>query len=151
MATRGFEFAYMLDGSNATPVIRDITLGTTTAAKVGDLYCVQSDGYADEVTASATVVSHILQESASSPTAGTTKVKAAIITNSQVWRCSSDASTAATAIAGYHGTMDVTDQNTMDADDITNGKISLLDKSDTDDAGNLIFYVVFNSTRLQVV
>ena len=27
MASRGFEFAYMLDGSGATPVIRDFIIG----------------------------------------------------------------------------------------------------------------------------
>ena len=50
MSSRGFEFAYMIDGSNATPVIRDFILGAAAAHKVGDLMLVQSDGYIDQVT-----------------------------------------------------------------------------------------------------
>lgn len=144
MATRGFEFAYMLDGSGATPVIRDFTLGTTTAAKVGDLYTIQSDGYIDEQTASVGEVTCILQESASSPTAGTTAVKAAIVTRNQVWRCSTDATTCA-AVVGNTKTQDIADQNTIDASDVTNGSMIKVD-ADTDDDGNVLLYVCFADT-----
>lgn len=144
MATRGFEFAYMLDGSNATPVIRDFTLGTTTSAKVGDLYTIQSDGYADETTASIDEVSLILQEATSSPSAGSTVVKAAIVTRGQVWRCSTDASSWAGKV-GYTKTQDVADQNTIDASDVTNGSMIVVDE-DTDDDGNVMLYVVFADT-----
>ena len=148
MATRGFEFAYMLDGSNATPVIRDFTLGAAAAHLPGDLMLMQSDGYIDAVTGTTTEVTCVMQENlaATTVTAGTTKGKAAIITRNQVWRCSSDASTATTAIVGYTKKIDTVDKNTIDADDITNGAMILVDKSETDAAGNLIFYVVFADT-----
>ena len=148
MATQGFEFAYMLDGSNATPVIRDFTLGASAAHLVGDLMLIQSDGYADAVTGTTTEVTGVMQENiaASAITAGTTKGKLAIITHNQVWRCSSDASTATTAIVGYIKTLDTADKNTIDADDITNGAMCLVDKSETDSDGNLIMYVTFKST-----
>jgi|GEM_PF-2159724 len=148
MTTRGFEFAYMLDGSNATPVIRDFTLGVAAAHLVGDLMLVQSDGYIDAVTGTTTEVTCVMQENvpAASITAGTTTGKAAIITRNQVWRCSMDASTAATALVGYTKLLDTVDKNTVDADDITNGAMILVDKSETDDDGNLIAYVVFSDT-----
>ena len=147
MATRGFEFAYMIDGSGATPVIRDFTLGTTTSVHVGDAYTIQSDGYADEQTATVTEVTFIAQESAASTaiTAGTTQIKGAIVVPTQVWRCSSDQSTATTAYVGYTKTLDLADQNTIDASDITNGSLILVDKSTYDADGNLIFYVTFNN------
>jgi len=146
MSTRGFEFDSSLDGS--TPVIQDFVLGAAAAHKVGDLMLIQSDGYADQVTGTTTEVTGVMQEAiaAADITAGTTKGKMAIITRDQVWRCSSDASTATTAIVGYTKTLDTVDCNTIDADDITNGAMTLLDKSETDDEGNLIFKVVFNDT-----
>jgi hypothetical protein len=144
MATRGFEFAYMLDGTNAVPVTQDFTLGTTTSAKVGDVYTIQSDGYIDEQTASVGEVTCILQEASSSPTAGTTAVKAAIVTRNQVWRCSTDATTCA-AVTGYTKTLDLADQNTIDASDVTNGSLTKV-SADTDDDGNVSLYVVFADT-----
>ena len=149
MATRGFEFAYMLDGSNATPLIRDFTLGAAAAHKVGDLMKQQSDdGYIDQVTGSTTEVTCVMQEAlaAADVTAGTTKGKAAIITRNQVWRCSTDASTATTAIEGGIKIWDTVDCNTIDASDVTNGAMIVVDKSTTDDDGNLIGYVVFADT-----
>ena len=72
--------------------------------------------------------------------------KAAIITRNQVWRCSMDASTATTAIVGYSKKLDTVDKNTIDADDITNGAMILVDKDSTDDGGNILAYVVFSDT-----
>lgn len=146
MATRGFEFDSMLDGSNGTPRILDFTLGTSTSCKAGDVYQMQSDGYIDEQTASIDEVTCILQEANTSPSAEVTKVKAAVVTHNQVWRCSSDASTATTAIVGNTKTIDLADQNTIDADDITNGSLILFDKDEADASGNLIFKVVFADT-----
>jgi hypothetical protein len=148
MTTRGFEFAYMLDGSNATPVSRDFTLGAAADHLIGDLMLMQSDGYIDAVTGTTTEVTCVMQEYVASAdvTAGTTLAKAAIITRGQVWRCSMDASTATTAYVGYTKKLDTVDKNTVDADDITNGAMILVDKTETDDDGNLIGYVVFSDT-----
>ena len=151
MATRGFEFAYMLDGSGGTPVIRDFVLGAAAAHLKGDLMLIQSDGYADAVTGTTTEVTGIMQENiaAADITAGTTKGKMAIITRNQVWRCSTDASTCATAIVGYIKKWDTADKNTIDADDITNGAMIPVEwdaAKGLDDDGNIIGYVVFSDT-----
>lgn len=146
MATRGFEFAYMLDGSNATPVIRDFTLGVAALHKVGDLMLMQSDGYIDQVTTTVTEVTCIMQErlAAAAITAGTTKGKAAIITRNQVWRCSMDAASTA-FVVGYTKTIDTVDANTVSATDSTGGAMILVDTG-TDDEGNVVAYVVFSDT-----
>lgn len=147
MATRGFEFAYMLDGSNATPVIRDFTLGVAAAHKVGDLVLMQSDGYVDQVTSTTTEVTGVMQEAiaAADITAGTTKGKMAILTRGQVWRCSSD-ETSITAVVGYTKAVDTVDCNTVDGDSTTGGAMCVVDKSELDDDGNAVAYVVFLDT-----
>jgi hypothetical protein len=147
MATRGFEFAYMLDGSNATPLIRDVTLGVAVAHKVGDLMQVQADGYVDHVAGSIDEVTCVMMEAvaAADVTAGTTTAKAAILTRNQVWRCSSDATTAATALFGLK-LWDTVDANTIDADDVSNGSMTVVDTSTTDDEGNLVGHVIFSDT-----
>jgi len=152
MATRGFEFAYMLDGSNATPVIRDFVLGAAAVHKVGDIMVVQSDGYIDlDTNGDLDEVTCIMMEAfaAADITAGTTKGKAAIVTRNQVWKCSTDAATAATALVGTIKTWDTVDQNTIDADDVTNGSMIVVELPDTaelDDDGYVVGYVVFSDT-----
>ena len=152
MASRGFEFAYMLDGSNATPVIRDFVLGAAAAHLVGDLMKVQTDGYIDAVAGDIDEVTCVMQEAvaAADITAGTTKAKAAILTSGQVWRCSTDATTAATALIGTVKTWDTVDKNTIDADDVTSGSMIVAEgepaAADLDDAGNVMGYVVFSDT-----
>ena len=147
MATSGFEFAYMLDGSNATPVIRDFTLGEATAYKVGDLLLMKSDGFIDKVTDTTTEVTAVCQEAVAVAdlTAETTKAKCAIITREQVWRCSMDAATTA-LVVGYTKKVDTVDANTLDADDGTNGNAILVDASELDEDGNVLAYVVFSNT-----
>lgn len=146
MASRGFEFDHMLDGSNATPVIRDFTLGLAAAHIVGDLMLMQSDGYIDAVTGTTTEVTCVMQEAfaAASVTAETTKGKAAIITRNQVWRCSMDATSTA-AVVGNTKTLDTADKNTIDADDVADGAMCLVDTG-TDDEGNVLAFVVFLDT-----
>ena len=147
MASRGFEFAYMLDGSNATPLIRDFTLGQAAAHKVGDLMLMQSDGYIDQVTTATAEVTGVMQEAvaAGDITAGTTKAKVAILTRNQVWRCSMDASSTSLK-AGYCKTIDTVDANTLSATDTTGGGAILVDASETDDDGNVLAYVNFSDT-----
>ena len=147
MASRGFEFAYMLDGSGATPVIRDFTLGVAAAHLVGDLMLVQADGYIDAVTTPAAEVTCIMQEAIASAdvTAGTTVGKAAIITRNQVWRCSMNAATTA-FVVGVTKTVDTVDKNTLSSTDSTGGKAILVDASTLDDDGYVMAYVVFSDT-----
>ena len=147
MASRGFEFSYMLDGSNATPVIRDFRLAAAAAHKVGDLVVVASDGDVGLVTTTTTEVTGVMQEAfaATEVSAGTTVGKVALIMRGQVWRCSMDATTT-TGIVGYTKKFDTVDANTVDADDLTTGGMILVDKSETDDDGNVLAYVVFADT-----
>ncbi len=144
MSTRGFEFAYMLDGSGATPVIRDFTLGVAAAHKVGDLMLMQSDGFIDHAANGATEIIGIMQEALAlaAITAETTKGKLAIITRGQVWRCSMDAATTSLVVA-YTKNADIVDANTVDADGAGSGAMIIVDVSDLDDEGNVLAYVVF--------
>ena len=146
MATRGFEFAYNLDGSTLTPMIKDMTLGVAAAHKVGDLMLIQSDGYADQVTTTTSEVTGVMMEAlaAADITAGTTKGKMAIITRGQVWRCSMDATSTAFKV-GFTKTIDTVDCNTISATDSTGGAMILFDTG-TDDDGNVLAYVVFSDT-----
>lgn len=146
MATRGFEFAYNLDGSGLTPLIKDVTLGVAAAHKVGDLMLIQSDGYADQVTTTVTEVTGVMMEAlaAADITAGTTKGKMAIITRNQVWRCSMNATSTA-FLPGFTKTIDTVDCNTVSATDSTGGAMILWDTG-TDDEGNVLAYVVFSDT-----
>lgn len=144
MATRGFEFAYNLDGTNAPPVVHEFTLGVAAAHKIGDLMLMQSDGYIDQVTDTTTEVTCVMAEAlaAAAITAGTTTARAWVITNTQVWRCSMDASTTA-AVPFYTKTLDTADANTIDADDVTNGRMMVIDVSGLDSDGNVLAYVTF--------
>jgi hypothetical protein len=145
MATKGFEFAYNLDGTNAPPVVRDFTLGVAAAHKIGDAMKIQTDGFIDQVVGSIDEITCIMMENVAQAAivAGTTKAKAAIVTSNQVWRCSSDAATAATALPWAIKTLDTVDANTIDADDVTNGSMMPVEWGDLDSDGNLIIYVCF--------
>jgi hypothetical protein len=154
MSTRGFEFAYMLDGSNATPLIRDFRLGSNTVRHyVGDLvtmgtYGLSSGTYACAYPSQAgtTEVLGIMQEAVGSAdiTKGVTLGKVAIATRNQVWRCSMDAATTALYV-GYTKTVDMLDRNTLDYN-ATTGLMVLVDKSRLDDDGTVLAYVSFNDT-----
>jgi len=147
MASKGFEFAYMLDGTNAVPKTQTFTLGAAAIHLPGDLMLMQSDGYIDAVTGTTTEVTCVYAgavKAAADVTAGTTTGLAYVITRNQVWRCSMDATTT-TAVVAYTKTQDTADKNTIDADDITNGSMTLV-STDTDDEGNVLGYIVFSDT-----
>ena len=156
MATIGFEFAYMLDGTNAVPVQRDFILGVSADHLKGDLMVVQSDGFIDAVTNGLAEVTCIIAEEVltAAATAGTTTAKCQVITRGQVWRCSSDAATAATALLGTIKRLDTVDKNTIDADDINSGSMIVAEgepapeniSNRLDEEGNVIIYVVFADT-----
>lgn len=145
MATRGFEFAYNLDGSALTPLIKDWPMVADAAGYAqGDVLTVDSNGRADKITANLAEVLAICQETETSAVSNDDLLKIAIVTRNQVWRCSMDASST-NAKAGYTKTIDVADENTIDADDLTNGQMILVD-TDVDNDGNVIAYVVFADT-----
>ena len=150
MATAGFEFAYNLDGTNAPPVIRDFTLGVAALHKKGDVMTIQADGFIDQNAGSLKEATCIMAETvaAADMTAEVTTAKAAIVNSNQVWRCSSDAATAATALPWAIKRLDTVDANTIDADDVTNGNMMPVEWGGLDSDGNLIIYVVFTKTSL---
>jgi len=148
MASQGFEFAYMLDGSNGAPVIRDFTLGVAADHLVGDLMIIQSDGFIDEAVAGTTTepACVIMEEVLTADvTAETTVAKCAVLQREQVWRCSADAATQA-GVVGYTKTINLVDKNTIDATPATGGNMILVNKSILDDDGNVMTYVVFSDT-----
>jgi len=130
----------MIDGSNATPVIRDFAVDGTGAYAVGDLTLINSDGQLARVTGSTTEVTAVIQEARTSGTDGAL-LKAAVITSTQVWRCSMNA-TSTLAQEFYDKLIDTVDHNTIDAGDLTNGRMMLVD-TDTDDESNVLAYVTF--------
>lgn len=146
MSSRGFEFAYMLDGSNATPLIRDFVLNASAVHKVGDLMTMSTIGDLIQQTTGTTEVTGVMMEALGTVdvTANTTEAKVAIITRNQVWRCSMDATTSSLYV-GYSKGNDITDYNTLNADG-TIGSIVLVDKSRLDDDGNVLAYVSFLDT-----
>ena len=146
MASLGFEFAYMLDGKNTTPIIRDFVLNAAVARNVGDIMYQHTDGDLIHAAASQDEMTCVTMENitAANVTAGTTKIKCAILTRNQVWKCSMDAATTALVI-GYTKTVDIVDTNTLDADG-TGGKGILVDASQLDGDGNVLAYVVFGDT-----
>jgi hypothetical protein len=143
MATRGFEFAGNINGQNSVPVIRDLPVDGTGAYKVGDVVLLNSDGQGAKVTGSAKEVTGVIQERRASGSDGGL-LKIAILNPTQIWRCSMDA-TSTSAKVGFTKTLDVADENTLDADDLTNGTLTLWD-TDVDGDGNILAYVIFNST-----
>ena len=147
MASRGFEFVGMLDGSGGTPVIKDFILSTAAAHHIGDLMVIESDGDLTQAAATATEMTAVCQEevAAAAITAGTTKAKCAILTRNQIWRCSADAATMS-AVEGYTKTQNIVDCNTLDADVATSGSMIVYDKSQLDEAGNVLCKVVFADT-----
>lgn len=139
MATRGFEFAYSLDG--ATPVIRDMAMAAG-AYKAGQVLVIDSSGRLAAGTASVTEVTAICQETDAS-VANDDELKVALVTASQVWRASMDASSTAGKV-GYDKKYDVTATGMgIDADDKENGRMVLVDTG-TDDEGNVLGYVLFS-------
>jgi len=147
MSTRGFEFAYYLDGSMATPVIRDFILSTAAAHKAGDLLVIETDGDLTQAATNATEVTAICQETvaAAAISAGVTKAKCAIITRNQVWRCSTDQDHWGSWVIGYTKTGNLVDCNTIDHNVATSGSMILVDTG-TDDEGRKVGYVVFADT-----
>jgi hypothetical protein len=139
----------MLDGSNAYPVIRDFTLSTKAAHKVGDLMVLgtDNDGPLTQAAATATEVTAVCMEAiaADAVTADSTKVKCAILTRNQVWRCSMD-DNHTTWVVGYTKAGDIIDCNTLDHDNPDHGCCTLVDASEKDDEGNVIAYVIFPDT-----
>ena len=149
MATRGFEFAYYLDGSNHNlrtldwPVVAD-----TAGYKQGDLLVMSSSGKADKAaTGTDGTVFAICQETDTSSISSSVAFKVAPISPHQVWKCSTDGSSITSSIVvGYTDTVTIVDHNTVDADGDTGGCM-MVHESGTDDDSYKIAYVSFHVTN----
>ena len=141
MATQGFEFAYSLDGS--VPVVRDFEVDGTGTFGVGDLVVLAS-GQLVKAANTVSTVAAVLQEGRSSGSDGD-KLKAAIITNQQVWRCTFDATTYSASL-GIR-TQDIASSRLLDADDAANGSLAVIDVVDDPHDANPIGYVVFTNVQ----
>lgn len=143
MSSQGFEFAYSLD--NSTPLIKDWPMVADASGYAkGDLLICDSAGRADKAANNATEAFAVCQETKTTAVSNDDELKVAIVTRSQVWRCSMDAASTA-LIKGYNKTVDITDENTVDADGSGSGILILIDTG-TDDESNILAYVVFNNT-----
>lgn len=144
MSTRGFEWAYRLDGASGGPRIMDWPIGTIDA-NIGDALTIDSGGYGTAVGTATTEVLGILMEDTAGTNTSYTKRKVAIAEREHVWRCSMDASTTA-FVVGYTKDIQFIDGNTIDADGEESGAMILVDASGLDDDGNVLAYVAFADT-----
>lgn len=143
MASKGFEWAYDLNGN--TPLIKDWPMVADAAGYVkGDLLVCDSAGRADKAANNVSEVFAVCQETETDAVSNDDLLKVAIATRSQVWRCSMDASSTS-LVKGYDKTVDIVDENTVDADGSGSGVLILFDTG-TDDDSNVLAYVAFDVT-----
>ena len=145
MATRGFEFGWMIDGSNASPVIRDWPLAAVQDVNIGDALTVDSSGYGTAVgTATTEVLGIAMEDTGGAVATAGTNYKVAIAVREQVWKCSMDAATTSSKVGSK--VQQFADANTIDANGVTDGAMTIVDVASLDDDGNVLAYVVFNDT-----
>lgn len=147
--TRGFEFAYNLNGSEEPPVVRDLAWSGGAAYKVGDLmYFNPTTGYATVCPANAGTFGLVLAEATLATDAAATLRKFYVIMPGQVWRVSADASTISAKVGNKNCRN--ADEHTYDADQTAGGQITLVAVgSELDANGNAVAYVTFAGTVLQ--
>jgi len=148
-ATRGFEFAYNLDGSNETPTVRDVAWAGSAAYAVGDLFYLEStDGYATVCAGTAGTFCFVLAEPTLAADAAGTLRKFYVIQPGQVWRVSGDAATVS-AKTGNKAVVNL-DENTYDSDQTSGGGLTLVGTAaGTDTGGKAVAYVTFAAAKLQ--
>ena len=150
MATRGFEFAYYIDGSTGSPVIRDWTMVADSSGYLkGDLLILDSSGLADKAgTSTDSVVFAVCQETDTGSVGSSVKMKVALLTRNQVWRCSTDASAITNWVKGYTHAGTIVDENTIDASGHTGGCMILIDTGTIAGDTTVVAYVSFNATNI---
>ena len=147
--TRGFEFAFNMDGSNNPPIARDFAWAGGAAYKVGDLFYFETtNGYASVCPGTAGTFALVLAEPTLAADAAATLRKFYVIQPGQVWRCSGDATTT-TAKVGNKGCINL-DENTMDSSETTGGSVTLIGTaSAVDTDGKTVALVTFAASTLQ--
>jgi len=149
MATRGFEFAYMLGAEHSNLRSLDWPVAADTVGyKKGDLLVMTSSGKADKAATSTDgTVFAICAETNTSSVSASTNFKVFPISPHQVWKCSTDGSSiTSNLVKGYTDTVTIVDHNTIDADGSTGGCMMIHDSA-SDDDGNKIAYVSFQVTN----
>lgn len=149
-ATRGFEFAYNLDGSDNPPVARDFAWAGGAAYAVGDLFYLEAtNGYMTVCAGTAGTFAGVLAEpTLAADAAGATR-KFYVLQSGQVWRVSADAATIS-AKTGNRAVVNL-DQNTYDGDQTSGGGLTLVGTAaGTDTAGYAVAYVTFTASKLQL-
>jgi hypothetical protein len=116
--------------------------------KKGALLVMSSGGLADKAATSTDgTIFGVMAETDTSSVSASASLKVFPVSPHQVWKCSTDASSIATAIkVGYTDTVTIVDHNTIDADGSTGGCM-MVHESGTDDDGNKIAYVSFQVTN----
>jgi hypothetical protein len=147
--TRGFEFAFNLDGSDNPPVARDFAWAGGAAYKVGDLFYFEpTTGYATVCPGTAGTFALVLAEPTLAADAAATLRKFYVIQPGQVWRVSGDAATT-TPVVGNKTCVNL-DENTMDSDQTSGGGITHIGTaSAVDTNGKTVALVTFAGTVLQ--
>lgn len=143
--TVGFEFAYNLNGSNDTPTARKLPVTGSTAFKRGDLV-VYSSGALVKAAAGASAFTGVMAEDVPSTATTGDLYEVYILQPGQVWRCSADAASQ-TGNLGVK-TVNIVDENTIDANPATGGQLVLVEKGSADSAGNAVTYVSFQASTL---
>ena len=150
MATRGFEFAYYIDGGTGKPVVRDWPVVADASGYLkGDLLVLTSSGLVDKAaTSTDSVIMGVMQETDTGSVSASTEMKIAIVTRGQVWKCSADATAVTNWIKGYTRAGTIVDENTIDASGHTGGAMILIETGTIAGDTNLVYYVSFNATNI---
>jgi len=148
MATRGFEFAYMLGGEHSNLRSLDWPVAADTVGyKAGDLLVMTSSGLADKASTSTDgTVFAICAETNTSSVSASTNFKVVPISPHQVWRCSTDGTAIATSVVGYTDGVTIVDHNTVDANGASGGCMVIHETGGLDADGYVIAYVSFQVT-----
>jgi len=146
MATCGFEFVGMVDGSATTPIIRDLPLDAASGGVSQGALCVidPSTGCVEEVANDdVLLVTGVIMESipAGSVVDGVTTVPVAIVTKGQIWRCSCNG-VMNDVFIGIQA-LDLASPTQISATKTTGGSLILYDNSNLDTGGNTIAQVLF--------
>lgn len=136
----GFDFAYMLNGSQGVPAIHPFPVAASQTLVVGDLVVLSSSQI---VKASASVVAALgVMAQVSTSAAANTMLKVYPILPGQVWRATADADATSHVLAA--AVYDINSDMTVDVGDNTNGSIMIIKLG----ASTTAVYVTFTKGAL---
>ncbi len=149
MATNGFEFVGWIDGRECGPRILDWKMVADASGYVkGDALIIDSNGRLDKAAANQGEMTAICMETKTTAVANDDLLKVAIIAKGQIWRCSGDEAACA-AKPGYTKTINLADENTIDAGTLTGGLMICWSVDTTEDVTYATVYVTFSDTTFE--